>query len=103
MQKISQTVSPLLGGTPGPYQTQQAPAIPLGLLALAAEQQQEAPASIVQNSALTAQEGIDGIRPGDDLFNVSGRDIGVGAWKTIRKSPAFSQGGKLGAIRLAID
>jgi hypothetical protein len=104
MQTISQAVSPLLGGTPGPYQTQQASAVPLGLLALAAQQQQEAPASVVQNPALTAQEGIDGIRPGDDLFTVSGRDIGAGAFRDlISKSPRFSQGGKLGAVGMAID
>jgi hypothetical protein len=104
MQTISQAVSPLLGGTPGPYQPQQAPAIPLGLLALAAEQQQDAPASVVQSPALTAQEGIDGIRPGDDLFTVSGRDIGAGAFRDLlSKSPRFSQGGKLGAIGLAVD
>ncbi len=105
MQTISQAVSPLLGGTSGPYQPQQASAVPLGLLALAAEQQQQdMPQPIVQSPALTAQEGIDGIRPGDDLFTVSGRDIGAGALRDLlSKSPRFSQGGKLGAIGLAID
>jgi len=104
MQTISQAVSPLLGGTPGPYQPQQASAIPLGLLALSAgQQQQDIPQPIVESPTITAQQGIDGIRPGDDLFTVSGRDIGAGAFKNILKSPRFSQGGKLGAIGLAID
>ena len=105
MQTISQAVSPLLGGTPGPYQPQQASAIPLGLLALAAgQQQQDIPKPIVESPTITAQQGIDGIRPGDDLFTVSGRDIGAGAFgNLISKSPRFSPGGKLGAIGLAVD
>ena len=91
MQPISQSIAPLLGYASPVEQPYQEEAIPLGLLAFVAKQQEDAQKQeVVQKAALDAQSGIGGTNV-DDLFNVTGKDLAKGM------RGAFG-GGKIGTI-----
>jgi hypothetical protein len=97
MQPISQSIAPLLGyASPieQPYQEEEA--VPLGLLALVAKQQEEAQnqqAQVAQSPMVNALDGIGGL-PSDELFNISGKD----AYAMTRQGLNFPTGSKLGAM-----
>ena len=91
MQPISQSIAPLLGYASPVEQPYQEEAVPLGLLAFVAKQQEDAQKQeVVQKAALDAQSGIGGTNV-DDLFNVTGKDLAKGM------RGAFG-GGKIGTI-----
>jgi len=93
MQTISQSVSPLLGYASPVEQPYQEEAVPLGLLAFVAKQQEEAQkqqAQVAQSPMLDALGGIGGTTS-DDLFNVTGQDLAKGM-------RGMFGGGKLGTI-----
>ncbi len=94
MQPISQSIAPLLGYTSPIEQPYQEEAIPLGLLAFVAKQQEDAQKQqVVQNAALDAQSGIGGTTS-DELFNISGKD----AYGMARQALNLPTGSKIGAI-----
>lgn len=77
MQPISQSIAPLLGYASPPEESYEE-AVPLGLLALVAKQQEDAQqAQVAQSPMLNATSGIGGMAS-DDLFNVSGQDLAKG-------------------------
>lgn len=93
MQPISQSIAPLLGYASPVEQPYQEEAVPLGLLALVAKQQEEAQkqqAQVAQSPMVNALDGIGGL-PSDELFNVTGQDLAKGM------RGAFG-GGKIGTV-----
>ena len=93
MQTISQSVSPLLGYASPVEQPYQEEAVPLGLLAFVAKQQEDAQkqqTQVAQSPMVDALAGIGGTNV-DDLFNVTGKDLAKGM------RGAFG-GGKIGTI-----
>jgi hypothetical protein len=92
MQPISQSITPLLGYASPPEESYEE-AVPLGLLALVAKQQEEAQkqqAQVAQSPMVNAISGIGGTAS-DDLFNVTAQDLGKGV-------RGMFGGGKVGAI-----
>mgnify|MGYP003676390268 CR=1 FL=1 len=90
MQPISQSIAPLLGYAATPEESYEE-AVPLGLLALVAKQQEDAQqAQVAQSPMLNATSGIGGMAS-DDLFNVTGQDLAKGM-------RGMFGGGKIGMI-----
>jgi len=94
MQPISQSIAPLLGyASPVEQPYQEEEAVPLGLLAFVAKQQEDAQkqqAQVAQSPMVNALDGIGGL-PSDELFNVSAQDLGKGV-------RGMFGGGKVGMI-----